>query len=89
MIVTETSTADFASEGSQRRPVLCWCTGIEVAVHCRRSRTDGLLCHAQTATAAANMIAYPFDTVRRRLMMQARSHCTLAVTLETNIRYII
>jgi len=26
---------------------------------------------AQAATAAANMIAYPFDTVRRRLMMQA------------------
>jgi solute carrier family 25 (adenine nucleotide translocator) protein 4/5/6/31 len=26
---------------------------------------------AQAATAAANMIAYPFDTVRRRLMMQS------------------
>ena len=25
---------------------------------------------AQAATTAANMIAYPFDTVRRRLMMQ-------------------
>lgn len=28
---------------------------------------------AQAATAAANMIAYPFDTVRRRLMMQVRA----------------
>ena len=29
---------------------------------------------AQAATAAANMIAYPFDTVRRRLMMQVCKH---------------
>ena len=29
---------------------------------------------AQTVTVAAGVISYPFDTVRRRLMMQAR-HC--------------
>ena len=27
---------------------------------------------AQTVTAAAGVVSYPFDTVRRRLMMQAR-----------------
>ena len=30
---------------------------------------------AQTVTAAAGVVSYPFDTVRRRLMMQARP-CT-------------
>jgi len=28
---------------------------------------------AQTVTAAAGICSYPFDTVRRRLMMQART----------------
>jgi hypothetical protein len=28
---------------------------------------------AQTVTAMAGVISYPFDTVRRRLMMQARA----------------
>lgn len=37
---------------------------------------------AQTATAAANMIAYPFDTVRRRLMMQACRRTPQATQLE-------
>ncbi len=29
---------------------------------------------AQTVTALAGVTSYPFDTVRRRLMMQARAH---------------
>ena len=33
---------------------------------------------AQTVTAAAGICSYPFDTVRRRLMMQVR--CTSATT---------
>ena len=39
---------------------------------------------AQTVTAAAGICSYPFDTVRRRLMMQVRSSSTpklLAVTV--------
>ena len=31
---------------------------------------------AQTVTALAGVTSYPFDTVRRRLMMQARSQLT-------------
>lgn len=32
---------------------------------------------AQTVTAAAGICSYPFDTVRRRLMMQVRTETVL------------
>ena len=38
---------------------------------------------AQTVTAAAGVLSYPFDTVRRRLMMQVRVDM-LSLTLENN-----
>ena len=36
---------------------------------------------AQTVTAAAGIASYPFDTVRRRLMMQVRLAAFLACSL--------
>ena len=37
---------------------------------------------AQTVTAAAGVVSYPFDTVRRRLMMQVRrAHCLMIRTI--------
>lgn len=38
----------------------------------RRSSFFARWAVAQTVTALAGIISYPFDTVRRRLMMQAR-----------------
>jgi hypothetical protein len=32
---------------------------------------------AQTVTAMAGVVSYPFDTVRRRLMMQVRTSCSV------------
>jgi hypothetical protein len=51
------------------------------AVHHMPSRFCGRWAVAQAATAAANMIAYPFDTVRRRLMMQVRQRHSFTALL--------